>query len=291
MSGRNRWLPYALLAPIILGMLVLVYYPILETFAYSVQAMNLTTPWIKGFVWLKNYVELLRDPSVLMATLNSVDILVLVLVETVMLGLAFALVLNRNSRVKGILTAIVIVPWALPPVVNGVIWRWVFHPDYGVVNSVLIRLGIVHSAIPWLTSHLLIINVAALVVAWRSAPLAAVIFLSALQAIPKQLYEASQIDGCGVWTQFRLITLPLLRPVLGIVLTTTSITGINVFDEVVALSGFASGTRTLMLETYLRTFRFLNFGTGSALVYLVMLGTAVIGAIYIRRVYREVEYL
>lgn len=291
MRGQNPWLPYVLVGPIVIGMLGLVYYPIAVTLWYSVHAMNLVTPWIRGFVGLRNYWDVVTDPSIGQAALNSLYVVVVVLLQTVLLGIAMALILNRDTRFKGALMAIAIVPWALPPVVNGILWRWVFHPDFGLVNSLLQRAGWIDSPINWLTDRFLVLTVTGLVLTWRSVPLAALIFLSTIQTIPHQLYEAARIDGASAWSQFRLVTLPLLRPALGIVLTTTSIAAANVFDEVVSLSGFAAGTRTIMIETYLRTFRSLDFGQGSALVYLVMLATGVAGILYVRRVYRTVQYL
>lgn len=136
-----------------------------------------------------------------------------------------------------------------------------------------------------------ILPIVSITVAWRAVPLAAVTFLAALQGIPAQLYEAADMDGGGVFRKFTFVTLPLLRPALGIVVTTTAITALNVFDEIVSLIGYSSANATLMMETYLRTFKFMRFGEGSALIYIVMIITGLFGIIHTRSIYRKVEYL
>lgn len=291
MKKRGKGLPYFMLLPMIAIMLGLVYYPIAMTFTYSTQKMILTKPNEGGFIGFENYKKLLTDPEVGKSFFNSLYILVLVIMLTLVIGLLFALLLKKNTRIKGALTAIAIIPWALPPIVNGVMWRWVFHPTYGIINKILFAQGTITEPIMWLTDKWLILTIVALVAAWRSIPLACVTFLATLQSIPDHLYEAARIDGCGRFSGFRRITLPLLRPAMGIILTTTSISAINIFDEIVSLSGFANATKTVMVDTYMRSFKFLNFGEGSALIYLAMIATSIFGIFYARRVYKEVEYL
>jgi multiple sugar transport system permease protein len=282
---RGRILPYGMLLPMIAIMLGLVYYPIMVTLTYSVQNMELTKPNPEKFVGLNNYGDVIKDPQVRDAFFNSLYILVLVIVLTLALGLAFSLLLKRDTKIKGVLMGFAIVPWALPPIVNGVIWRWVFHPNNGIINRLF------HTDVMWLTDKWLILSIVALVVAWRNIPLASITFLSAMQNIPRHLYEAAEIDGSGPVSSFGKITMPLLRPAIGIILTTTSINALNVFDEIISLSGFANATKAVMVETYLRTFKFLNFGDGSALIYIMMVFTSIFGAVYARKVYKEVEYI
>jgi len=291
MRFKDRSLPYFMLLPMIAIMLGLVYYPIAMTFTYSTRNMILTKPKEAGFIGFKNYFKLLQDPDVGKAFFNSLYILVLVIVLTIIIGLLFALLLKRDTKIKGALTAIAIIPWALPPIVNGVMWRWVFHPSYGIINKILALQGSMDEPIMWLTEKWLVLSIVALVAAWRSIPLACVTFLATLQSIPDHLYESACIDGCNKFAEFRRITLPLLRPAMGIILTTTSISAINVFDEIVTLSGFGNATKTVMVETYMRSFKFLNFGEGSALIYLAMIATSIFGIFYARSVYKEVEYL
>lgn len=284
-SKRFTLFPYALLSPMLVVMIVLVYYPILVTFAYSIQHKILTSPNEDRFIWFENYRVILTDRGVWKAFLNSLYVLIIALILTLVLGLLFALILKRETKIKTVLTACAIVPWALPSIVNGVLWRWVFHPSFGLVNRVLGK------NIMWLTDKWLILAIVSLVLAWKEIPFACITFLATLQTIPRELYEAAEVDGSDPFHTFSRITLPLLRPAISIVLTISSIAGINVFDEIVALSGFSNITKTVMIETYLRSFKFLNFGIGSALIYMVMIVTSVIGISYVRFVYRGTEYL
>lgn len=141
-----------------------------------------------------------------------------------------------------------------------------------------------------MSRRFLLLFVIALVVAWRSIPFTAIVCLSGLRAIPQELYEAARIDGAGRMAVFRHITAPLMRPFVGIGVTAASITAINIFDEIVALSGYSDLGKNLLIESYLTTFSFLDFGKGSALTYIIMLISAILGFFYLRSLGKEVEY-
>lgn len=291
MKKRKNITPYLMVAPGAILMIVLVFYPILVTFTYSLQKMKLTAPQNNQFIGFENYKKILMDPEFWYAFQNSLIILVTVVLLTAVIGLMIALLLHVDTKVKGILTAIAIIPWALPPIVNGVMWRWIFHSSYGFLNRLLLNLNLIEEPVQWLSSRFSVILIAALVVAWRNIPFCAVVLLSALQGIPKQIYESAVIDGSGTFQTFKQITLPLLMPSFGIVLTSTSINAVNVFDEIVSLSGYGDVSKTLMIDAYLRTFSFLDYGIGSALTYIIMIFAGILGLLYIKNVYREVNYL
>jgi multiple sugar transport system permease protein len=268
---KDSILPYLLILPMVLIVLALVYYPVSKTIFTSFQAMDFTKPMDTGFVLFKNYKDLLADQSIWRSLTNSLFVLAFVLIGTIVMGIFVSLVLQREAKIKGLLMAVVILPWALPPIVNGLLWRGVFHPQFGIVNKLLLDLNIIHTGIQWLSKPYLVLTICSMVVMWRTVPLAAMIFLSALTSIPSEIYESAQMDGCNSVSAFRCITLPLLRPTIAIVLTLTTFTGVNLFDEVVSLTGFSGQTRTLLIEAYLRLFKFLNFGQGSAFIALIML--------------------
>ena len=220
---------------------------------------------------------------------------------TTVFGLLVSLVLNSDTKLSGLLTAAAILPWAMPPIVNGIIWRFVFHSGYGFMNKLLMLLGIVDKPIEWLAfrwllpslgsedSRWLLLTVAGIVAAWRSIPFCAIVCLSGLRTIPGELYEAARLDGCGRWNSFRHITLPLSSPFVLIGLTSASITAVNLFDELAALSGYSDLGKNLLIQNYLTTFSFLNYGRGSALTYLIMLICAALGVFYLRSMNREQE--
>lgn len=283
--------PYIMLAPGIILMLLLVVYPIFHTFLFSLQEMKLTEPGNTRYIGLQNYTSIMRDPEFWYALSNSVVILVTVTVLTVVFGTLTALLLNVDSRIKGLLMAIAIIPWSLPPVVDGVMWRWIFHPSYGLLNRVLLRLHLIDLPVQWLSQRWPVIFIVSLVVASRCIPFCAIVILSAIRSVPNQIFEAASIDGSSGFQTFKRITLPLMLPSLGVVVTSTSITAINVFDEIVSLSGYGDASSTLMLQAYQKTFSFLDYGLGSAMTYIIMIFAGILGLVYIRNLYREVDYI
>ncbi len=287
---KQKILPYLLLAPMMLIMGVLVFYPIAATFSYSLKKWKLTAPGDICFIGFDNYKNILKSESFWYSLQNTLFLLVLVVVATSILGVLVSLFLNIRVKGAGILLAVAVLPWALPPYVNGILWRFVFHSGYGFMNKVLIGLGMVDKPVEWLTSRWMLLVVVAIVVVWRSVPFMALVCLAGRQSIPHGLYEAAKIDGAGTFQIFRRITFPLMLPFIGIGITSTSVTAVNVFDEIVALSGYSDMGKNILVESYLTTFTFLDFGKGSAVTYLVMFVAAILGVFYLKSLNKEVEY-
>lgn len=287
---KQKILPYLLLAPMMLIMGVLVFYPIAATFSYSLKKWKLTAPGDIRFIGFDNYKNILKSESFWYSLQNTLFLLVLVVVATSILGVLVSLFLNIQVKGAGILLAVAVLPWALPSYVNGILWRFVFHSGYGFMNKVLIGLGMVDKPVEWLTSRWMLLVVVAIVVVWRSVPFMALVCLAGRQSIPHGLYEAAKIDGAGTFQIFRRITFPLMLPFIGIGITSTSVTAVNVFDEIVALSGYSDMGKNILVESYLTTFTFLDFGKGSAVTYLVMFVAAILGVFYLKSLNKEVEY-
>ena len=287
---KQKILPYLLLAPMMLIMGVLVFYPIAATFSYSLKKWKLTAPGDIRFIGFDNYKNILKSESFWYSLQNTLFLLVLVVVATSILGVLVSLFLNIQVKGAGILLAVAVLPWALPPYVNGILWRFVFHSGYGFMNKVLIGLGMVDKPVEWLTSRWMLLVVVAIVVVWRSVPFMVLVCLAGRQSIPHGLYEAAKIDGAGTFQIFRRITFPLMLPFIGIGITSTSVTAVNVFDEIVALSGYSDMGKNILVESYLTTFTFLDFGKGSAVTYLVMFVAAILGVFYLKSLNKEVEY-
>ena len=287
---KKKILPYLLLAPMILIMGVLVFYPIAATFSYSLKKWKLTAPGDIRFIGFDNYKNILKSESFWYSLQNTLFLLVLVVVATSILGVLVSLFLNIQVKGAGILLAIAVLPWALPPYVNGILWKFVFHSGYGFMNKVLIGLGMVDNPVEWLTSRWMLLVVVAIVVVWRSVPFMTLVCLAGRQSIPHGLYEAAKIDGAGTFQIFRRITFPLMLPFIGIGITSTSVTAVNVFDEIIALSGYSDMGKNILVESYLTTFTFLDFGKGSAVTYLVMFVAAILGVFYLKSLNKEVEY-
>lgn len=274
----------------ILIMGVLVFYPIIATFSYSLKKWKLTAPNDIHMVGLRNYVSILSSDSFWYSFQNTLFILAVVVLLTTILGFLTSIFLNIDVKWSGILLAVAMLPWALPPYVNGILWKFVFSSGYGFMNKTVIGLGLADKPIEWLSSRWSLLLIVSLVVTWRSIPFTALVCLAGRQSIPGGLYEAARIDGGNRRTIFRTITLPLMLPFLAIGITSTSVTAINVFDEIIALSGYSDLGKNILVESYMTTFSFLDFGKGSAVTYLVMLFAGILGIFYLRSLNKEVEY-
>ncbi len=287
---RKKILPYLLLSPMILIMGVLVFYPIIATFSYSLKKWKLTAPNDIHMVGLRNYAAILKSDSFWYSFQNTLFILAVVVLLTTVLGFLTSIFLNIDVKWSGILLAVAMLPWALPPYVNGILWKFVFSSGYGFMNKAVIGLGLADKPIEWLSSRWSLLFIVSLVVTWRSIPFTALVCLAGRQSIPGGLYEAARIDGGSKRTIFQTVTLPLMLPFLAIGITSTSVTAINVFDEIIALSGYSDLGKNILVESYMTTFSFLDFGKGSAVTYLVMLFAGILGIFYLRSLNKEVEY-
>jgi multiple sugar transport system permease protein len=196
------------------------------------------------------------------------------------LGILVAVALHRVFRGRGFVLAVLILPWALPSVVSGVLWQRVFDPDNGLLNSVLLHLHVISQPHVWLASGRGAIFYITLVHVWGVLPLISLIFLAGLQSIPDEVYSASSVDGAGPVRQFTHITLPLLRPSIAIALTVGTLLAISIFDEIYVLNGTALNTRSILIQVYNTTFVEADFAHGTALAFVLAAVTAVLGGFY-----------
>ena len=287
---RGRFLPYILLSPLVLFIGALALYPTAVTTVQAFFTVNPVNPPTR-FAGLANFRALLHNPFVRESAANTLLYIIVGVTLSTLFGLGMALVLQRRSHWRGILLAFIILPWALPAVVEAVIWGWIYDPTFGVLNSALKSLGIINSYHVWLgLGRVLSIVLIELVQVWQITPLAALLILAALQSIPQELYEAARVDGAGRWEMFRRITLPLVRPGLAVAMVESLILSLNVFDQVYVLNGFAPGGASIMLQTYQISFNNLNFGQGYALSLLATFATMLLSLLILAVVYRRVEF-
>ncbi len=288
---RYTFLAYLLMMPTIIIMTSLVLYPISTTLIYSLRKMKLSDPSNTRFIGLDNYISTLSSESFWFALQNSLIVMVLVAVMCCMMGISLAVMINVKNRLNNVLIAISILPWALPPVVNALLWRLIFYSGYGFFNKLLINLGLVDKPVLWLSDRGYLLAILSILVSWRNIPFSTIVFLSAIRTIPKSIYEAARLEGANTWEIFMKITLPILIPAFAIVITFTSISAINVFDEVVSLSGYSNIAKTLLVENYIVTFSFLDFGLGSSITYIIMIMVAILAAFYIKSLSKRVEFI
>lgn len=284
---KNNKSPWFLLLPSILIMGIFVFYPIVKTFYYSLHRFKLTRPDQIEMIGLRNYMSVLQDKNFHNALINSLSVLAYVILFVMISSLFVALLLNQKRKLTPLLTAIAILPWALPPLVNGVLWSFIFHPSYGMLNKLLISSGITQAPIAWTANTGWLMFIVSLIVSWQVVPFCAIVLLANLQSIPQDIYEASAMDGANSPQTFFSVTLPLLLPSLLICLTQASLSAVNIFDEIVALVDYRKDAQTLLIYNYQNTFSFLDFGYGSAITYVVMLLTGIFGYLYVRNIAKD----
>jgi len=287
---RGRFLPYILLSPLILFIGALALYPTIVTTVQAFFTVDPVNPPTR-FSGLSNFRALVRNPFVRQSAANTILYIIVGVALSTLFGLVIALILQRRSHWRGLILALVVLPWALPAVVEAVIWGWIYDPTFGVLNSVLKSLGLINSYHVWIgIGRIVSIVLIELVQVWQITPLAALLILAALQSIPQELYEAARVDGAGRWAMFKRITLPLVRPGLAVAMVESLILSLNVFDQVYVLNGFAPGGASIMLQTYQISFNNLNFGQGYALSLLATFATMLLSLLILAVVYRRVEF-
>jgi multiple sugar transport system permease protein len=259
---------------------VLILYPLVKGFQQSIRSGGILFGEKPGYVGLRNYRDVIHDPVSQSAMRHTVEYVLLAVSMEIVLGIAVAVTLHRVFRGRGFVLAVLILPWALPSVVSGVLWRRIFDPQSGLLNSLLLDLHVISQPHLWLANGNGAIFYITLVHVWGVLPLISLIFLAGLQSIPDEVYSAAAVDGAGPWRQFRYVTLPLLRPSIAIALTVGTLLAISIFDEIYVLNGTALNTRSILIQVYNTTFTEADFAHGTALAFLLAAVTAVFGAAY-----------
>lgn len=282
MNGRDQGNRFVL--PAIIALSLVTVYPVLSVLFLSLHR-KLPLFDISEFTGLDNYRFLLADDRFWNAFGNTVYFTAVSVSLELLLGLGIALLLNRTFRFKGTLTALVLVPWAIPTVVSARMWEWMYNTDFGILNYLL------GMKINWLGSPFWAMNAAVVMDVWKTTPFVAILLLAGLKMIPPDLYQAARIDGAGTWAIFRRITLPLLMPVVLVVLIFRTMDAFRVFDAVYVLTGGgpANTTETLSIYAYKVLFQTLQFGYGSTLAVVVFLCVGAISLLYLRALKAEVE--
>ena len=273
---KKKLEPWLFLIPVLVVLLVLFGYPLINSVVMSFQNYKLTAPNAIEFNGIANYLKLFGDPDSLMIVKNSFIYVIVSVFGQFILGLILAVALKKQFKGRGLYQSIVFLPWAFSGFVVGLIYRWSFNGEYGVVNNILLKLGIIEENIAWLGTPGLSLAVVIIAMIWMGVPFFAIMILAALQSIPTDIYEAADVDGCGAVKQFFKITLPYIKPTLITTVLLRTIWIFNSLDLVVIITngGPANSSQTLPAYMYSKAFGSYDFGFAAALgvILMVILG-------------------
>lgn len=279
--GDTR-LAWALVVPSVIIIAAVKLYPLLYSLVLSVSTVKPLT-LERTYAGLSNYIDVLTKPQFGEAFLHTVYFTVVSLTAQVVFGILIAIALSQATRSAQVMRAIVILPWAVPTIVDALLWQWIYHPQYGALSGLLHRVGFAADPIQWLGNPLLAMPAVIIADTWKMLPLYVVMFLSALQLIPDELYQAAEIDGASAWNKFWHVTFPYLVPTLLVVLILRTIEAFRVFEIIFLMTGGGPSGSTSVVGYYafLESFRNLNYGAGAAASNIIVLFILIVSATYL----------
>ena len=264
-------------------------WPLIQTFVLSLtdsDLMNLTKPAFVGFT---NFTKALKNPGYLESLkISGLFALVVVLSEMV-LGTSVALLLNEPFKGRAIVRGLLILPWAVPTTVNAMMWRLIYNPEYGALNSLLFQLGIIDQYVSWIGTADKALWSVMFADIWKNFSLVAMIALAALQTLPESQIEAATIDGANGWQRFRFITLPHLIPSLQVALVLRIIETVKVFDIIYVMTrgGPANKTRSASIFVYQEAFTNSRMGSGAAYAIIMVCMIMILIAFYLKGISKK----
>ena len=287
--GRRWLLPLFLLSPALVLLLGIVAYPIARAIWLSFHRLEILRPDLSQYVGLDNYRALLQDSVMRIALQNSAVWVAGVVLFQLLGGLVGALILNQRFPGRAVVRGLALIPWATPSVLVALMWTWMLDGNYGLINDLLVKVGILSRFQPWLAQPWSAMPAVILADVWQGIPFFAVMLLAALQAIPEDLFEAARIDGASPWRVFRHVTLPLLLPTILITTMLRMIWTANYMDLIMIMTGGGPGysSLTIPLHAYYTAYKRLDFGYGStiAIVQVAILAGAIV--FYLRQLRRN----
>jgi multiple sugar transport system permease protein len=281
------------LVPAAIYMIAFFGYPIVKNFLMAFQHYTTSTfytgeaPWIG----LGNYRAVLSSPVFGKAMVNTVLFTVGSIAGQFVIGLALALFFRRRFPLNGLLRSLLLLPWLIPLIVSGAVWRWILDQDNGALNRFLAGTHLATNHPGWLTSTSLALVAVIVVNVWIGIPFNLTILYGGLQDIPEELHEAASLDGVSGWQRFRYVTWPLLRPVVSVVLVLGVVYTIKVLDVILGLTngGPANASQTIATESYQLSFQQFDFGQGAALGNILIAISLLFAVVYLRANRRAVD--
>jgi trehalose/maltose transport system permease protein len=272
--ARSAWL---FLAPMLVVLAAVAGWPLLRTIYFSFTNASLTDLEASQWVGFANYFSVLRmpsgrviydgllvDPVWWRAVWNTVRFAVISVTCETILGMIVALVLNAEFRGRGIVRAAILIPWAIPTIVSAKMWQWMLNDQFGIINDVLLRLGLISTKIAWTASADTAMFAVLIVDIWKTTPFMALLILAALQMLPQEIFEVARLDGVSPWRVFWRVTLPLIRPALMVAVIFRGLDALRIFDLIYVLTPNNVHTKSMSVFARENLFEFDKFAYGSA---------------------------
>lgn len=283
--------PYAFLLPALVVTAAIILFPLVQTGWMSLHDYVLFRPRNVPFVGLGNFVRAFEDPVFWLSLWNSVLWIGLVVGFQFVLGLGAALLLDQSFWWRGIARALIVVPWALPSVIIGLMWTWMYDFNLGIINDMLLRTGLIDMPVAWLARLDTTLYAVVLALVWQGFPFFAVVILAGLQTVPADLYEAADMDGATAFQKLRFVTLPAIAEVIATALLLRTIWVANSLDVILVMTGGGPGyaTHTLPLYAFLKAYSAMEFGYGAAVALILTALLLVVVYAYVRRAARDLS--
>lgn len=284
---RRQWpearVGKAMAAPSLILIFALAIYPLLYTIFISFTELNMMTGETQ-YKGLTNYIQAFTSGEFWNSIWVTLLFTILSLVIQLPLGVLVALLLNQEFKGRWLLRSIVLVPWAVPTLVNSTLWNWIFNTQYGAANRLLMQFNLISEPIIWFDSPMKAMGVIVFADTWRMLPLYVLMMLASLQTIPQSQIEAAILDGAGAFSRFRNVILPLIKPMLLVVLVIRTMQALKVFDIIYMLThgGPANGTMVISYYIYNQSFGFMHFSYGAALAIIVAVISTIITVLYVK---------
>ena len=276
LKTKKKIAPYLYVMPVLILLLIMYGYPLIKSIIMSLQDYKLTSSGSAPFNDFANFKKMFSDTDFLLLLKNSLIYVIISVVAQFVLGLILALCLKTKFRGRGIYQSIVFLPWAFSSFVVGLMFRWSFNGEYGVVNDILRKRGIIKENVAWLGTPGLSLAVVIIAMIWMGIPFFGIMILAALQSVPDDIYEAADIDGCGMFRKFFSLTLPYIKPTIIMTVLLRTIWIFNSFDLIVIITGGGpvNYSQTVPSYMYSKAFASYDFGLASAfgVLLIVILG-------------------
>ena len=283
MARKKRVEPWYYVGPIFLLLVIMFGYPLIKSIVMAFQNYKLGNANVY-FNYFANFQKMFGDKDFPLLLKNSIVYVIVSVFGQFIGGLILALCLRDKFKGRGIYQSIVFLPWAFSAFVVGLVFRWSFNGEYGVVNDVLMKLGIIKKGIAWLGTPGLSLVVVILAMIWIGIPFFGIMILAALQSIPDEIYEAADMDGCGMFRKFFSLTLPYIKPTVIMTILLRTIWIFNSFDLVVIVTqgGPANYSQTLPSYMYTKAFSGYDFGLAGAFGVLLMVILGVYAVLFLK---------